>query len=561
HYRSGRGHAIRTLAIEGDADFHFQAGETAEQVVTRVSKQWPCEWVICWLPELFPPPREIEGCPVRTAAIVSDWNVYFPQLEYNLSRYDVVLTDKLGAQVLGLHGAHPQYLFPLYSQRSHVHRKLPVDKDIDVLFVGHLNHAVHAERARCLEKLAALSDRYRVVICEGYLDDAYARLLNRAKIVFNHSVRREMNLRCFETLACGSLLFLEESNLEAPDYLRDREEVVYYRPENLVDLVEHYLARPEEREHIAQQGRQVGRSIAGEHRLDALFDWLADQPGGTRAFEELAEEERTFAEILQYGSSLVRSQCVVAAETSANALRCWPERPEFLAAAGCLLLEGFEPRLLAESENAARQVLSWFHEAATRAADAIVLWMNLAFVCRRIPAVETEERCLQEALQAGSTAYGGLLLGSPSDPHYVAWRRSLALGKPDPNVLRSAAAARLAELFLAEGKIEEAREFALKSVHYYPRAAVGYRVLAETQLRGRNPRGAVECLGAGLVHAPFDAEYRTRFLEVLLQLNEHAAARTLAEESFWIFNACPHLEKEAAYFSLRRLDRRVGYHA
>jgi hypothetical protein len=109
-YHSQRGHEIRFLAIEGDADYFFTATETATDVVERVGKEWPVDAFVCFCPELFPPPMAIENCPVTTVATVSDWNVYFPQVEYNLSRYDLVLSDALGAHTLPLKGAKAQFI-------------------------------------------------------------------------------------------------------------------------------------------------------------------------------------------------------------------------------------------------------------------------------------------------------------------------------------------------------------------------------------------------------------------------------------------------------------------
>ncbi len=271
--RGGR-HAFRVLSAAEPADYTFAPEETAAEVVEKISSSWPVDLFVCWFPELYPPPRAIEDCPVKTAAAVSDWNIYSSQVEYNLARFDVALTDKPGTQALRLRGTTAQYFFPLYTHLSAVHRKLDIEKDIDVLFVGNLNHAIHVERGRCLERIAALSDRYRVVICGGRFGDDYTRLLNRAKIVFNRSVRREMNSRCFEALACGSLLFIEEDNIEVGDYLRDREEVVLYNEDNLVALIEHYLSRPDEAARITAQGHAKAASLAAENDLKRWWTGL-----------------------------------------------------------------------------------------------------------------------------------------------------------------------------------------------------------------------------------------------------------------------------------------------
>jgi len=222
---------IRLLGFTGAPHHHYRYDplcESASDVIERVSKQWTPELLLCWYPEVTPPPFAIEECPVQTAAVISDWNLAYALLEKNLTRFDVVLCDKPGVTVFRRNGVNAHHPFPIYSQDSRVHHPYPVEKDIDVVMVGNLNHAAHATRARYLERLAKLSDQYRIVIATNFVGEAYGMLLSRARIVFNHSIRSELNMRFFETLACGSLAFLEESNSEVGDWCRDGHEVVLY---------------------------------------------------------------------------------------------------------------------------------------------------------------------------------------------------------------------------------------------------------------------------------------------------------------------------------------------
>ena len=106
HFVSRRGHSVRSLSCDGDADYAFAQVETAEAILERVQRDWPVDLLVCWCPEVVPPPRNLEACPVRTAAVVSDWTVYYPQLEHNLLRYDVVATDALGAEITGADLSH-----------------------------------------------------------------------------------------------------------------------------------------------------------------------------------------------------------------------------------------------------------------------------------------------------------------------------------------------------------------------------------------------------------------------------------------------------------------------
>jgi len=553
--RGGR-HEIRTLSVDEDTDYRFAPDETAADVVARIGKEWPVDLFVCWCPELRPPPHAVEQCPVRTVAAVSDWNIYYPQLEYNLARYDVVLTDRLGSQCLELPGAVPQYVTPLYSQRSAVHRNMDLDRDIDVLFVGNLNHAIHGERGRCLERIAALSDQYAVAICGGIYDEDYARLLNRARIVFNHSVRREMNLRCFEALACGALLFVEEDNLEVGDWLRDREEVVLFRAENLIPLLCHYLDRPDEADRIARQGHARAAELAAESRLDALFEWAAGQPRGqgaaapclrNRGFATFSEETRAFADVMQYSSSLAPSQRAQVTGLLAEMRGRFPNRPEFLAASGCAALEGLDSLSTEERKPATREVLGWFQQACSQAPESAVMWLNLAHVSRLADAPEAEAACLERALEAPDAGYGGLLIGKPTDPYYAQWRRALALRELRVEILWAAAATRLAALHLDREAFDTARAFAQRGLGWFPDNAMPYRIWAVAESRLGQPELAADILERALPTTIFDEAYRTDLVRALIAAGRRDRAREVAEESRRLFSccwACEHIVRE-----------------
>ena len=561
-FRSRCGHEVRVLIAEGTEeleldtagrpfverfDYTFSATETAEEVIARIRPDWSPDVLICWVPEMFPPPREIERCPIKTVAAVSDWNIYYPQLEYNLARYDLVLTDRLGSQVLDLPGAAPQYFFPLYSHRSTDHRKLDIKKDVDVVFLGNLNHAIHQDRARYLEAVAKLSDRYRIVIRGGVYGDEYVGLFNRSRIVLNRAVRREMNLRCFEAPACNTLLFLEEDNIEVRDWLRDREEVVLYRPDNLVELIEYYLNHPVERERVTRQGHARIQSLAGERRLDDLLNWIAEQPMGARAFEDFPEETRAYADIMQYSSSLVPGQHVANRATLERYVREFPDRPEFLVAAGCALLDRLAAVAEGERAGLTQTMLQQFKKACQLRKDCAVLWFNLALVCRHVNAA-AEAGCLEMVLRTPSCDYGGLLMGEFKDPYYARWRRALALHEQRVEILWAAAAVRLAETYIQQERYEDARDLAARSMAWVSDVATAYRLRAVAESHLGRLEEAARWLGEGLPLSAFDNGYRMDLFRVLQALGRRDEARALADESARIFSCYSGGEEVAKAF-------------
>ena len=547
-FASARGHEMRTLCAEGPADYAFDPLETVCGVLDRIGEEWQPDALVCWNPELFPPPREVESCPIKTAAVISDWNIYHPQLEYNMARYDVVLSDRLGAQRLQLRGAQPQYVTPLYSQLSLLHRKLDTPKDIDVVFVGSPHHEVHAKRGGLLQRVASLSDRYRVVITSGHMGEDYTCMLNRARIVFNHALRREMNLRCFEALACGSLLFLEEDNLEAGDYLAQGESVVLYREDNLLELLEYYLDNPGEADRITSQGHALAPSLAIENRLDALFDWLEKQPPGERRFKDFSDEEENLATLMQYATSLVPGQRLLAGQLLDGALERFPDQLELAAAQCCYLMDQLAELAPDARKEATRELIQRMQDAANQTPDAAPLWLNLALVCRLANARPAEMACLEQTLSAKSCACGGFLVGSVDDPFYSEWRRAMAVGEARVEHLWAQAATRLAQMRLEEGEARPALELADQACQWAPEMAPPRLMAGLAAERIGDLDAAIHHLEAGLPLTAFHSDYRLTLHRVLTAAGRHDRAQDLASASARIFAACPETAEEARQF-------------
>lgn len=549
-YQSERGHAVRLLGMDDEADYRFSAEETAADAVARVSRDWPVDLLFCGCPELYPPPREIEHCPVRTAAYISDWNLYQPQLEHNLARFDLVLSDRLGTRELRVEGAAPRFFQPVYSHRSLIHRDRGLPRDIDILFLGNLNHAIHLARGRMLETAAALSDRYRVVIDTGYPPETYAEHFGRARIVLNFAVRREMNLRCFEAVACGALLFIEEDNLEAGDWLRAGVEAVYYRADNLAGLLAHYLEHEDERARIAAAGHAKAGALAIENRLDAFFDWMAAQPAGARAFTRFDEETRALADLLFHGNSMAPAQRE-AAYAALPGLLARFDSPVVELAAGCMAFERAAGAGPAERGALVKQSIGHFLAVAKRAPGEAIPWLNLAAIARLAGESALERKWLENAAGAESARHGGLLLGKVTDPWYAGWRRALAGGGAPVSLLRAAALARLAEHALEAGDFAGAREHAEESIALHPFVGYACRLAGRAALGQGDAAAAVRHLEAGLEHTAFDIDHRVLLLDALDAAGRAADARDRAAESARIFQACLPLRDAAARFQAR----------
>lgn len=229
---------------------------TAETIVSRIPEGWEPECSIFFYPEYHPIPLGMECLPFKSIAVISDWNCGLLTLQKSLSVFDHIFVDVPGVKLFQRMGFRNASFWPAYSFNRSWHYKMDnVPKRYDITFIGNLNPTIHQKRNRLLSQVLKLSDRYAVNVDVGIRGEAYGRMLNDSKIVFNCSVRGEFNMRCYEALACGALLFLEADNLEAASIVSE-ESLVLYREDNLVELLLYYLEHDEERQRKVQKGLQ-----------------------------------------------------------------------------------------------------------------------------------------------------------------------------------------------------------------------------------------------------------------------------------------------------------------
>lgn len=242
--------------------------------VRRRLPGWEPDFLVLYLAYTTIPPG-LWAAPVPIIGLAMDWNLLWSGYRHVLDRCDLVLTDSLGADKLrceGIHHVLPANLFGC--QRSFADwREPPRARDIDVLFVGNTSAPVQRERLPWLGRLARVSERWRVEIHTGVYGDDYRELLSRARIVFNRSIRGECNLRVFEAISAGAMLFQEEENREIRAYLQPGKECILYNHANLESLLEYYLEHEAQRKTIAEAARARIR----EFRFETLWNGIVAQ--------------------------------------------------------------------------------------------------------------------------------------------------------------------------------------------------------------------------------------------------------------------------------------------
>ena len=281
----------------GDSILAFGTGYTGMKVTPAMTWAdilaccpggWRPDVYIHWSPEYNPVPQGLQSADCLTVGVWGDWNLGGRAMRAINGLFDLLVADERGCERLRGMGFDNVLHGLLWAFDPAKHRRLSdapntadrgddngnaPRRDIDILMIGNFNHAVQWERAPWLARVAALSAHYNVLLTSGLFDDAYVRTMNRAKIVFNRSIRGEANMRAYEAPACGALMFYEAANLEIHAIYEDRRHCVLYDENNLEELLAYYLA-PEneaERASIAQAGWERAQAHSYAHHFADLL--------------------------------------------------------------------------------------------------------------------------------------------------------------------------------------------------------------------------------------------------------------------------------------------------
>ncbi len=528
-HRYAGNHELRTFGPDETSDFTYSPlQESASEAIARFSGEWQPDLLLCWQPEAHPPPRGIEEVSVRTVALVSDWNVYYPVLDKNLARFDVVLTDKPGVAVFSSEYVSAHHVRPLYSQIAPIHHPYDVVRDIDVLFIGNLNHAAHHERAFFLERLAKFSDRYRIVITTDVEGEAYGRLMSRARIVFNHSIRGEVNLRVFETMACGAMAMLEESNLEARDWFTDAQDIVLYNESNFDERLAHYLEDRTAAERVARSGHERIASLCGEHTLDSIIDATTELPASGRRFRSFGELERLLQTVMMYGRLRTTRWRPYVAGLFGHLLDAAPGDARVHAAYVHFLVGNSEPDWDRIQRHAS--------QAAALEPSSIPYALNALTVEEWSTNLKPDSARLMPLLEKNGLEGAGLLLGTQADSFWTRCYMLLAQGALTAEIMHAEILIRSAA---TADSLEECSRRIERAMELDGGNRTGIVALAESMWARGLRREAIDQLTASLPKLPLDMHARELLLDWLRATGDTGAWQGLISETLRILKAFP----------------------
>lgn len=154
-----------------------------------------------------------------------------------------------------------------------LHNLEPVERDIDVAYIGSIDGDPTDRRPELLRRVANRFPNHRI---GRAWPEEMARDYARSKIVINAAVNHDVNMRVFEAMASGALLITDEADGLEELFTDGEHLVIYRRDEDLFDLIDQYLRDEDARQRIAFAGAtRVREQHTYAHRVETMFAPLA----------------------------------------------------------------------------------------------------------------------------------------------------------------------------------------------------------------------------------------------------------------------------------------------
>lgn len=218
-------------------------------------------------------PRGIEKAPFPTACVICDTHRVLDVRQKTARFFDhVFLYHRNYLRYFNEHPANHVHWMP-YACDSEFYHPLPVERDLDVTFIG--QSGVATERGLLLTEL---SRRYRTNELRFYYQREIPEIYSRAKIVINMPLADDLNFRTFEAMSCGSMLLTRRVNNGQEILFEEGKHYAAFSTEQeMFQKIDYYLTHPVEREAIAAAGLlEVQHHHRLEQRLEKLLSSVVD---------------------------------------------------------------------------------------------------------------------------------------------------------------------------------------------------------------------------------------------------------------------------------------------
>lgn len=255
-------------------DIPCDAGAPLSHMLNQLTPGWQPDlylWVETGLGGL---PPDLSDHSLPKACYLIDTHIHFERHKEIARQFDFVfLAQKAYVEPMKAAGCCEHVFWLPLGCDPEIHGRKDQDEKYDVGFVGSVTPA-HVRRKRLLDQIGQEFSLH----CDRKFMDEMAEVFSQSKIVFNESINNDLNMRVFEALCSGSLLVTDcapGSGLE--DFFQDKEHLVIFNEDNLMERIGYYLEHPEERLKIARQGlEEVLARHTYDHRAKFLLATLDD---------------------------------------------------------------------------------------------------------------------------------------------------------------------------------------------------------------------------------------------------------------------------------------------
>lgn len=542
----------------GEGDVQIRPDDSWEDVLTRLPADWTPDLLVLWLPYTTVP-HCLWSAALPRLGLASDWNLMWHYYRNRLAGCDAVVTDTTGAELFQRAGLmHVRAGNLCGCERVFVEATWPEQpRDIDLLVVGNFNPAVQRERMPWLGRLSRLSRRWRVVLRAGVFGDGYRHLLARSRIVFHASNRHKVGPRAFEAAAAGALVFQEHDNRELPEYVRDRQECVLYRPDEVEELLEHYLEHEDERRALAE----AARARIGHYRFEDFWESiLASLPPDAFRRDDVpparsrtSKVEELLARCWQALQSSQWEDISLVADLE-KAAQVEPNVAALHNAIGVML--GRQAQGRSSIKAAAEVAAECFRRALTCQPEYLLAGLNLAEALaasgQELAAIEAARRTLEMLQRHAAKPHliEGLPWGRSFDLFHVEWERAAFdnAGRPaDESRAKHTLLRWRLHTLLAQwtGELTHAYEAAfLRPDLPATRAALGMALL-----RVNHPSEALDHLRPAVAGNPLDRAAARACFQAMNAVGDGEGRQQLVEDQRCLWQACPSLVPAEAWFS------------
>ncbi|MAG35275.1 MAG: hypothetical protein CL878_03365 [Dehalococcoidia bacterium] len=559
---------LRSFGSDGTDYPYDEDSDSWDDLIGRAAPDFAPDVVVWWRLEHNPLPGSGPAeCPLPLVGVVGDWNLTLSDLLGSLHLCDHIVTDRAGVSALQRCGLHNVSFSPWYTYEPEIHRLLPDTPRIyDITFAGNLNHDVQRERATWLRRLALLGRRYRVRIETGVFGDDYTRLLNQSKIVFNRSIKGELNQRAHEAAACGALVLLEDTNVEVHEVFAPGRECVLYNEDNFERVMEQWLSDDEGLRRVASAGHGRVQRKHPVHRERRLLELLADllpdmrrtQGGHGTAWQAMSAPERSYRRARGLALGLQGAYLNGADRALVECLNHDQSEPEYWSALGALRVHMSDA---VETETQLRDRLR--REALRFLTRAVEHWPTYALAHYNLAnlhlTLEQPDAAMLHLtrLLALLTAEGDAALPTIGyyypreyDAFAVEWERVVALADAQPGqaaeghglLLAWDAWRHLADIFAEQGRDRQAFAAWDYAIEARPDFGVPYGARAKLHEQRGRPGQAADDYKAAIEREPFYFAAWHGLARTLRQLERTSELQAFIDECLTIIDACPNYE-------------------